>query len=208
MAINGPSTGAPRRSLMAAVLALPAVALPAAAPAKGGHGGPPLSTDAEAAFIRDCNEWMAWEVEFHRVEGPWGHTMDPQPPALVEYLAEVMDIQQEIYDRIEGYRPKTLAGFAALAQLAIQDFAPLADGTVSPGDNHDAWRMFRAMGARYIAEYLREERWHEVVPMADAPPPMSALARAYVDAIAAEPGQRTSAAAMERARAAQLAALA
>ena len=185
--------GASRRSLMAAVLALP-VAVPLDAAALG------AVADADAALVADCDAWLRLEVEYHRVMQPWCWTPAKmkRPAALQTYMDRLSDQQDELVERIEEAQPRTMAGFAALARVAMTRFDLEIDG--SPGHScvPAAVALCRALGGKSMAQIVREEHAPDPVEPADAPAPMSALSAAFVAAVEAEPSRRATEAAMAR----------
>jgi hypothetical protein len=190
MATEHHSAGASRRSLMAAVLALPAVALPAAAPA----------ADADAALVADCDAWLRLEVEYHRVMAPWCYTPTrmQRPAALQAYMDRLSDQQDTLSARIEEAQPRTLAGFAALARMGMVHLDLDMDGSPSHNTPPAVAVLCRALGGKSMAQLIRDETCPDPVEPADAPAPMSALSVAFVEAVEAEPSRRCTEAAMAR----------
>lgn len=191
------TTPAPRRrNLLAGAAAV--VALPAAVMAQ--------PADPDARLIADCDAWLRLEVEASRIRQPWCWTPSKmrQPPRLQAYLARLDAEQEDLAERIEEAKPRTLAGFAALARVAMVGFDLERDGSPGLSCVSAAVVLCRALGGKSMAQLVREESAIDPVEPADAPAPMSALSAAFLEAVEADPTRRCTEAAMARYLAVQL----
>jgi hypothetical protein len=186
-----------RRSILGAALALPAIASPAA----------PTAVNPDAALIADCARWVALEVEMHRITSPWAFTSDDMPAGIHAVWDRLGDEQGEVIDRIAETTPRTYEGMVALAHgLILLGFDMARDGVTAITKEVNeglTFGLFRALGARTLAEFLREPECPTPAPFAAMPAPITPLGAAYIEALRDEPGGIATAAAMERLRAMQ-----